>query len=429
MQPNLPFNPQSPNTPVVPPHRPLAGPVPAPIAQNQRPHTETHAAAADIVRSQIDTIYSTNPPHKETIDNLQSQQAAPPQPDIQQATAETVYGRTHTRPSVMTEAPEQLQQYHSAWQSYYRQYYERYYLHQLHATRSQLEAKAQAAARTQALPATSSAAVEPAPQIISSTEATHELKNDLLQKIRTRAAAVRKSRHFMPIISAVVVGLVFAVLQYNRVLVAQVHAYVSPGSINPQNIVLDPTTDIKVSKEPKVIIPKINVEAPVVYGLNSIAEPTVQKALESGVVHYPIPGANSVPGQVGNTVLLGHSSNDVFDNGGYKFIFVQLDQLKKGDTFYIHYEGTRYTYSVSYKEVIEPTDIHKLTQKTDKPLVTLLTCTPPGTALKRLIVVAEQISPDPAGASSAPQQNTSNEPAQLPANSPTLLERVFGGGR
>lgn len=428
MQPSRRTHNQS-NIPYVQPSRPVTAPrdsLPAPQQSAPpvmpRPHAESHAAAADVSRAQINQIYETNPPHKEAIVRLTEQQAQANNSEmIAEATGATVYGKTHTRPTAASETP-QLQQYHSAWQNYYRQYYERYYMHQLHATRTQLESRAQAAAQS-ALPA--SAVSTHTPAGVSPDQAVQELRQDLRQKIRNNATKVRKSRHFLPVVSALAVGLVFAFLQYNRVLVAQVYAYVSPGSINPQNIVLDPTTNISVSKEPKVIIPKINVEAPVVYGLGSIAEDAVQKALEGGVVHYPIPGANSIPGQVGNTVLLGHSSNDVFDTGGYKFIFVQLDQLKEGDTFYLHYEGTRYTYSVTKKEIIDPTEVSKLTQKTDKPLVTLLTCTPPGTALKRLLVVGEQISPDPNAANTAPKPTQGKEPQQLPSNSPTLLERIF----
>ncbi len=228
--------------------------------------------------------------------------------------------------------------------------------------------------------------------------------------------------------SAVAVMFIFLFLQYNRVLVAQVKAYVSPGAVNPQNIILDPTTDTRVGPEPKLIIPKINVETPIVYDVGSLADAPVQQALKGGVVHYPIPGANSRPGEKGNNVILGHSSNDVFDDGAYKFIFVQLEQLVEGDTFYIHHGGTRYTYSVTGKEIIEPNQISKLILPADKPLASLVTCTPNGTALKRLVVYAEQISPDPSGAAASTDTSTSDpSSAPIPGNSPTFFERLFGG--
>jgi sortase A len=104
-----------------------------------------------------------------------------------------------------------------------------------------------------------------------------------------------------------------------------------------------------------------------------------------------------------------------------------LDRLQKGDVFYLNYKGTRYTYSVTKSEVITPTQINKLILPEDKPMATLITCTPPGTAWKRLVVYGEQISPDPTKAKPAEEPAGSNtDNISLPNNSPTLLERLFG---
>ena len=389
---------------------------PMPARSTQPIHTDREAAA-EVMRNTIDRIYDTDSPHKEAEQEIGQSQGS----QVVTLNTSSPYAHTHSDQEAHRGTAQQWQHYHSAWQDYYRQYYERYYTHQLHASRTQLEARAQAAANPTAPMATTST------HTMSTDQAVDELRDTLLGKVRESAAKVRRSRHFMPLICALVVGLLFTFLQYNRLIVAQVQAYVSPGSIDPQNVVLDPTTNVKVDGRSRLIIPKINVDAPVVYGLTSIAEEPVQHALESGVVHYPIPGATSVPGQAGNTAILGHSSNDVFDNGAYKFIFVQLDKLQVGDTFYAHYKGTRYTYSVTKKEIIEPTDISKLAVRTKKPIMTLITCTPPGTALKRLIVMAEQVSPDPDKASKATQSTSTAKPKELPANSKSLLERLFGG--
>ena len=150
-------------------------------------------------------------------------------------------------------------------------------------------------------------------------------------------------------------------------------------------------------------------------------------AMEKGVAHFAIPGANSVPGQIGNTVLAGHSSNDLFDNGSYKFIFVQLDKLNNGDMIYANYEGKRYSYSVTKKEVVKPSEVTKLTYPTDKPVMTLITCVPIGTAEKRLLVTAEQVSPDPTAATAAPVTSGASS-TEMTGNSATLLQRLFGGG-
>lgn len=357
-------------------------------------------AAARLMRQQIDSIYDNDQnknPYKQTHSEKTDHDAA--------GTAQT----------------SDWNQYHTAWQSYYQQYYERYYISQLSKRQTAIAPKTPSTTASHG----SIQFTAPEPEAVTKDEAVNQLRSKILTEVKGRSEKVRKSRHFMPILAALTVALVFSILQYNRFLVAQVKAYVSPGSISPQNIVLDPTTDLKVGPEPKLIIPKINVDAPVVYDVPSLEENLIQSKLQDGVVHYPIPGANSMPGQIGNTVILGHSSNDVFDNGNYKFVFVQLDKLVKGDTFYLNYQGTRYTYSVTEKKVIDPTEVGELVINTDKPLATLVTCTPPGTALKRLVVIAEQISPDPTKAAAKADSTSNVIPGNISGNSPTLFERLF----
>lgn len=373
-------------------------------------------AAARLMREQIDRIYE------------QPVTAATPanQPPAATTVPES-YERTHDDATAYHATdPRALQRYHSAWQQYYQQYYERYYLQQLHRHRTRTTPQ-QSVPPSDDLPLEDSTPeIGAAEDSIVKDKAVRDIKTEVLDKVRLQTRKVRSSRHFVPILAAIIVMVAFVGLQYNRVFVAQVKAYVSPGAISPQNIILDPTASVAVGPEPKLIIPKINVEAPVVYGINSLAEATVQNALKDGVVHYPVPGASSLPGEKGNNVIIGHSSNDVFDDGKYKFVFVQLDKLEPGDTFYLHYGGLRYTYSVTKKEVILPTEINKLILPADRPVATLITCTPIGTAEKRLVVYADQISPDPDTAAASTQTAAGDEESALPGYSPTFLDRLFG---
>lgn len=386
-------------------------------------------AAANIMRDRINQIYETAPPNQPASTASAPQSANP-------------YQRTHD-PSKSAAA---WQQYHTAWQNYYKQYYERYYINQLNSQRQAMEAeKAKNEARrnfeaSTAAPKTvvSSHAAAPKRRFGRTNESTgsaakdqeapnNAIKNELLEKIQEQAGRFRRSHHFVPIVSAVVVGALFLGLQYNRVFVAQVMAYVSPGSASAQSIIIDPTLDTKVSQDPRIIIPKINVDAPVVYGLTSLKEEDVQMALREGVVHYPYPGASSVPGQVGNSVMLGHTSNDVFDPGKYKFVFTLIERLEKGDTIYMNYQGTRYTYIINKMEVVNPNQIDKLVVKTDKPLVTLVGCVPIGTADKRLLVTAEQVSPDPSKAAPQSADSGTQEQTDIPSfRAPTAIEQLFG---
>jgi sortase A len=260
---------------------------------------------------------------------------------------------------------------------------------------------------------------------MSREEAMHDLRSQLLAKVKETAKKFRKSRHFVPIAAAVAVLLVFGFLQYNRVIIANVQAYVTPGDIDPQNIVVDPNASLKVGPEPLLIIPKINVNVPVVWDTQPDHD-SQMKAMENGVAYFGIPGANSKPGQIGNTVISGHSSNDFIDSGSYKFVFALLDRLQEGDVFYVHYNGVRYTYTVKKTEIVKPTQVDALVYPTDKPVVTLITCTPLGTSLNRLLVTGEQVSPDPSAASAAPADAGSSASSEMPGSSPTFFERLFG---
>lgn len=374
-------------------------------ANNNQPQHTPHntaanqAAAANVIRTHIDAIYSKD---------SQAPGASDTEP---QAAEPSVYDRTHAPAHNVTN--DKWQEYHSAWQNYYQQYYQRYY--QASPSPQQSYFSSQPADDTPIID-------EPLDQ----DEAMLELRQKLVGKVQSSAKKIRKSRHFVPIVAAILVVLIFAFLQYNRVLYAWVNAYVSPGNISVQNIVIDPSANINVGPEPRLIIPKINVDVPVVYGVGNDHD-SQMKAMEKGVAHFSIPGASSRPGEIGNTVISGHSSNDLFDIGDYKFIFAQLERLEVGDTFYTHYEGVRYTYVITKKEVVKPTDVQKLIYPTTKPVMTLITCTPLGTALNRLLVTAEQVSPDPISANPAPEGSGSADDVEMPGNSPTLLERLFGG--
>jgi sortase A len=384
-----------------------------PATSDQRQSQQS--AAADVIRSQIGTLY----------DGGESEPTAAA-PSTQQDN--NPYHREHTA-HPLPEA-EQWKQYHTAWQNYYQKYYENYYIAKA-ATPPVLEIKEDNPKKHEGYFADQPA--EPAhietPEELSNDQALFELRQKLLGKVQASAKKIRKSRHFIPIISALAVVLIFVTIQYSQFITANVLAYVSPGSIDPQNIVVDPTTDVAVTNDPVLIIPKINIDAPVAYDIGT--DYTSQMAaMAVGLAHFPIPGANSHPGEIGNTVIAGHSSNDPFGPGNYKFIFVQLDKLVPGDSVYANYKGKRYTYVVTKTQIVAPTDVSALIYPTTKPVMTLITCTPVGTANSRLLVTAEQVSPDPTAAASAPAGSgtASSSTTSIPGDTGNVFTRLFGGG-
>ncbi len=111
--------------------------------------------------------------------------------------------------------------------------------------------------------------------------------------------------------------------------------------------------------------------------------------LNSNLIHY---GGTGIPGEYGTAVIFGHSVLPQFFNpANYKTIFSTLLSLVRGDDILITYDGITYRYQVEELVVTEPNDLSSLEQKFDDSYLTLITCVPPGTYLKRLNVKAKLI--------------------------------------
>ena len=407
-----------PTTPIVVPQRQSTT-----VGGSQIPGGEQ---AANVVRGQIDSIYNNDPELTMPANQVAAPKNGPiaykpPEPQNvqlanQQAEVGNPYQRTHNEQQHQIQVGA-WQKYHSAWQSYYQQYYERYYVSQVHEAKQSLEA--QVADRP----------VNRDDESISNDEAMYDLRSKLRGRINEQATKVRKSRHFIPIIAALSVMLIFLFLQYNRVIFASVEAYVTPGNMDPSTLIIDPSTQLQVGPEPRLIVPKINVDVPIVWDATAADQNSLNNAMNNGVAWFNVPGASAKPGEVGNFVVSGHSSNDWLDSGDYKFVFARLEQLTEGDVIYVNYNSVRYTYNIVRREVVKPTDVAALVDPTTKPLITLITCVPIGTANERLLVFAEQVSPDPkTAAASTPTPTTTSEATKMPSNSPTFLQRIFGFG-
>lgn len=200
------------------------------------------------------------------------------------------------------------------------------------------------------------------------------------------------------------------------VIINQIHY----ATASPQTITTLPVAGSVIPANSSLSIPKINVHAPLI-DVTGRNEANVQKGLESGVIHYD---NTPEPGQGGNSVFFGHSSNDWWEPGNYKFVFVLLDKLAVGDKLTIDYQSQRYTYEVTGTKVVEPNDLSVLSQ-TSEPTVSIITCTPPGTSWKRLVVTAKQIDPSPNGQTAVASQATqSSSNMLLPNGKPGIGTQV-----
>lgn len=256
-----------------------------------------------------------------------------------------------------------------------------------------------------------------------------QIKKQIVNRVLASAESQKKvKQHFQSLAFGIGTGLlvllIFLFGFFNEMFIAP---FIQPSRHVSATPIIVNADSVAPSDTPEVIIPKINVQIPVVYDEPSIEESAVQRALERGVIHY----ATTVnPGQQGNATIFGHSSNNIFNKGKYKFAFVLLRELVPGDIFYLTYEKKVYTYRVFDKKVVAPTEVSVLNSIPGKPATAaLITCDPPGTSTNRLVVWGEQISPDPSGAPTAvtpPSTTTPAIPTELPSEGPTLWSRFWG---
>ncbi len=150
--------------------------------------------------------------------------------------------------------------------------------------------------------------------------------------------------------------------------------------------------------ENRLIIPKLSLNVPLAQPeVQALlrqdweqVEKDIQSSLEKGVVHYP---GTAKPGQAGNFFVTGHSSYYPWAAGDYKTVFARLHALDVGDEYFVYYHGDQHKYIVQSKTEVSPNNTEVLNQPPNKRISTLMTCTPVGTTLRRLILVAEEVDP------------------------------------
>lgn len=166
---------------------------------------------------------------------------------------------------------------------------------------------------------------------------------------------------------------------FNKALYAQRKSSSSIGKANPMlsednyNKTLNMGNGVMGSIE----IPKINVNLPIYHG-------TSDEVLSVGVGHvygssFPVGGTNT------RSVLTGHRG---LPNAK---LFTRLDEIIKGDLFFIKVFGETLAYKVNDIKVIDPEDIDAVGIVDGKDTVSLLTCTPYGINTHRLVVTGERV--------------------------------------
>lgn len=138
-----------------------------------------------------------------------------------------------------------------------------------------------------------------------------------------------------------------------------------------------------------LIIPKIGVNSRVYPQVNPNNKEEYLPYLKTGVAHAQ---GTALPDSLGTVYIFGHSSNLLWDANRDNAVFYLLKNLEKGDRLIVFYQGQKYEYQVSKKEILGANEVPTYVSQTTEKLLVLQTCWPPGTDWKRLFVLAEPIS-------------------------------------
>lgn len=124
-------------------------------------------------------------------------------------------------------------------------------------------------------------------------------------------------------------------------------------------------------------IPSIDVDLPVFHY-------TTKEILESGAGHL-FGSSLPVGGKSSHAVITAHRGLP-----GAK-MFTDLDQLRKGDKFFINAVGIKMAYSIDRIKTVKPDETKGMGILKGKDFVTLVTCTPYGQNTHRLLVRGHRV--------------------------------------
>lgn len=138
-------------------------------------------------------------------------------------------------------------------------------------------------------------------------------------------------------------------------------------------------------KEDSLEIPKIEVLVPLSF-VDSLNEKELYPALDKGVIHFP---GSALPGEPGQTVILGHSAIHNWPKTKYAWVFTYLNELTEGDEIFVFFNHRKYPYSVTKKFFLDKgEDLSEEPLTNSENVLILLSCWPPGKDRQRIALEA-----------------------------------------
>lgn len=183
-------------------------------------------------------------------------------------------------------------------------------------------------------------------------------------------------------------ALIVAVLNYFPAVTQEIGYITKNATNNGTKVDGGPKIITPVDADFGIVVPKIGANARIVADVDPFNSLAYQTALTKGIAHA---AGTAKPNEIGNVFLFAHSSDNFFNANKYNSVFYLLHRLEKGDKFILYYKGEKYEYEVTEKSIVEATDVDYMSQTKDDKVATLMTCWPPGTTLKRLVIVGVQL--------------------------------------
>lgn len=155
---------------------------------------------------------------------------------------------------------------------------------------------------------------------------------------------------------------------------------------NSQKVIEEEATRYGVDIDFSLVIPKISAVSRVIANVNPANEQEYKELLKTGVAHAI---GTKLPGGKGIIYLFAHSTNNPENIVRYNAVFYLLKELEPGDEIIVFFAGQKFLYKVTENFITEADDLKWLSKEENEEKLILQTCWPPGTSLKRLIVVAK----------------------------------------
>jgi LPXTG-site transpeptidase (sortase) family protein len=153
------------------------------------------------------------------------------------------------------------------------------------------------------------------------------------------------------------------------------------------NVSFDLRGGLADNTENGIVIPKVYVDAPVVFNVDPNDSAAYTVALRQGIAHA---SGTSFPDEGGLGYYFAHSSAPEL-RSQFNAVFYLLGKLEPGDEIFLWHDGERYEYKVRELRTVPPTDVSFLQEQTPTETIVLQTCWPPGTSLNRRLVFADRV--------------------------------------